>query len=310
MTFLFDDDLVDGAVFLCASGKRPGVPALQIRRFHAERERCYAIPDPDDRAAAFARVQLAWFQEWGLDEALRLAVGRFPALKSGLTTLAFRQARGRNDEGAELYCNADGAQQGIVALNPTRFAAAAELTRFLHHELAHLADMVDESFGYSSVLDGTAQTASQQRLVRERYRLLWNVSVDGRLTRRGLGTVADEPRRRGEFDRGFAFLEKARRQTIFDNLWSGQIAGHVDLLAIASDPRGLHEQYAPVPGAPCPLCGFAAFQWVEMATLQAAARKRIRTEFPDWHGDGSLCARCAEIYESTSNLRYPATVCL
>ncbi|MCP5528625.1 MAG: hypothetical protein H7A47_17680 [Verrucomicrobiales bacterium] len=310
MTFLFEDDLVEGAVFLCASGKLGGIPALQIRRFHAERERCYAIPDPDDRAETFARVQLAWFQEWGLEEALRAAVRRFPALKSGLVTLAFRQARGRNDEGAELYRHPDGAQQGIVALNPARFAAQAQLTRFLHHELGHLADMVDDGFGYSPVLDGTAQTASQQRLVRERYRLLWNVSVDGRLTRRGLSTVADENRRRGEFDRGFAFLEEVRRQTIFDDLWRGLIAGHVGLLAIASDPRGLHEQYAPVPGAPCPLCGFAAFQWVQMSTLQSAARQRIRTEFPGWREDGSLCARCAEIYESTSNLTYPATVCL
>ncbi|MCP5522312.1 MAG: hypothetical protein H7A46_12270 [Verrucomicrobiales bacterium] len=310
MTFLFEDDLVEGAVFLCASGKRPGIPLLQIRRFHAERERCYAIPDPDDRAAAFARVQLVWFQEWRLEGALRATVSRFPALKSGLAALAFRQARGRNDEGAELYRNPDGAQQGIVALNPNRFASDSDLTRFLHHELAHLADMVDENFGYSPVLDGTAQTASQQRLVRDRYRLLWNVSVDGRLTRRGLGTVADETRRRGEFNRGFAFLEDARRQAVFDNLWGGHTAGHEDLLAIASDPRGLHEQYAPVPGAPCPICGFAAFQWVEVTTLQSAARKRIHADFPNWHGEGSLCARCAEIYESTSNLRYPATACL
>jgi len=68
MTLLFEDDLVEGVIFLCTLGKRAGVPALQIRRFHADRERCYATLDPEDRAATFARVQLSWFTEWGIDK--------------------------------------------------------------------------------------------------------------------------------------------------------------------------------------------------------------------------------------------------
>lgn len=310
MKLLFEDDLVEGVVFLCASRERPGVSPFQIRRFRAEHERCYAERDPDDRAAAFARVQLLWFREWGFDKRLGDIAGRFAPLGRALETLAFRKARGRNDEGAELYRHPGGACQGIVALNPARFAEDSTLEHYLHHELAHLADMVDDSFGYSPDLDGAGRTASEQRLVRERYRLLWNVSVDGRLTRRGLATVADEARRRTEFDRGFAYLADARREAVFADLWNGRLARHDHLLAIASDPRDVHERHAPVPGAPCPLCGFAAFQWVDMATLRPGAQQRIRADFPGGHPAESVCARCAEIYDSISGLGYPATVCL
>ena len=310
MRLLFEDDLVEGVVFLCASGKRPDVPDLQIRRFHGERERCYATLDPDDRAAAFARVQLSWFTEWGMAKQFGVIADRFPLLAGSLASLAFRKERGKNDEGAELYRNADGTRQGIVALKPERVADDVALERFLHHELAHLADMVDDAFGYSPDLERIGQTASQQRLARERYRLLWNVSVDGRLTRRGLTTIADEARRRGEFERGFAFLPEARREAVFADLWNGRLACHEGLLAIASDPRDFHDQHAPVPGAQCPLCGFAAFQWVEVGTLRCEVRQRIHAEFPGWLGTGSVCARCAEIYDSLDGLRYPDTVCV
>jgi hypothetical protein len=52
---LFDDDLVEGVVQLCATGKRAGIRRCKCR-FHAERERCYQVLDPDDRATAFARA--------------------------------------------------------------------------------------------------------------------------------------------------------------------------------------------------------------------------------------------------------------
>lgn len=310
MQFLFDDDLVEGVVQLCAAGGRPGLAALQVRRFHAERERCYRVIDPDERATAFARVHLAWFTEWGLERCLTAIVGRFPLLDDALAALAFRKARGKHDEGADLYADAAGLRRGIVALRPERFAEDAALSRFLHHELAHLADMVDPSFGYSPELGTAGETASQLRLVRERYRLLWAVSIDGRLQARGLETVADEAQRRREFDRGFAFLPGTRRAELFAALRSGRLAQHRGLLELAADPRGLQGSHAPVPGAACPLCGFATFQWTDASGLRPEARERMRAEFPTWCEDEPVCARCAEMYNAVAGLEYPKTVCL
>jgi hypothetical protein len=310
MKLLFDDDLVEGVVRLCAAGQRADLASLQIRRFHAERERCYQVLDPDERATAFARVHWSWFAEWGFEKFLAGVLARFPALDGKLTALAFRKARGRHDEAAELYCDADQRRRAIVSLRPERFADDAALARFLHHELAHLADMVDEEFAYSPELGGAGRTASQLRLVRERYRLLWSVSIDGRLTRRGLTTVADEAQRRTEFDQAFTFLVETRRAELFAALWSGWLATHQALLEIAADPRDLHDQHVQVPGAQCPLCGFAAFQWSDGGKLRPAAQARIRAEFPGWREGEAICARCAEMYDAIAGLEYPATVCL
>jgi hypothetical protein len=310
MTLLFDDDLIEGVVQLGVIGRWPAIPSLQIRRFHAERERCYGILDPDERATAFAQLQLSWFQEWGFAERLGKVAAHFAILSDALAALAFRKARGRNDEAAELYRDPEGQWRGIVALRPERFADDSALKRFLHHELAHLADMVNPEFGYSPELGQTGQTPSQLRLTRERYRLLWGVSIDGRLAQRGLDTVADEVQRRQEFNRGFAFLPDERRDELFDALWSGRLAQHLPLLELAADPRGLQGRHAPVPGAACPLCGFATFQWTEIDRLRTAARERMHADFPGWSDGESVCARCAEMYDAITGLEYPTTVVL
>jgi hypothetical protein len=310
MKLLFDDDLIDGVVQLGANGRWAGIPDLQVRRFHAERERCYRILDPDERSTAFARLQLNWFGEWGFGERLGRIAAHFAVLPSTLAALGFRKARGRNDEAAELYRDPEGQWRGIVALRPERFADETALTRFLHHELAHLEDMVNPDFGYSPELGQTGQTPSQLRLTRERYRLLWDVSIDGRLAQRGLETVADEVQRRQEFIRGFAFLPDERRDELFDSLWQGQLAQHRPLLEIAADPRELRGRHAPVPGAACPLCGFATFQWAEVDRLRTAARERMRAEFPDGYDGEPVCARCAEMYDGITGLEYPTTVVL
>jgi len=66
MQLRYDDDFVEGAVFVCASGRGHHPPPLQVRRFHGEREKLYAILDPDERNTAFFKLHLEWFREWEL----------------------------------------------------------------------------------------------------------------------------------------------------------------------------------------------------------------------------------------------------
>ena len=66
MQLRYDEDLVEAAVFVRASGTGRGIPRLQLARFHREREKLYAILDPDARNTAFFKLHLDWFREWGL----------------------------------------------------------------------------------------------------------------------------------------------------------------------------------------------------------------------------------------------------
>lgn len=310
MKLLFDDDLVEGTLEWCWRAAESGISGVQVRRFHAERDRCYQVLDPDERGAAFARVHQAWFSEWGWESRLQAIVDRFPHLEPALAALAFRKARGREEEGSELYGAADGRRHGVMALRPEGFADWQALTRMLHHELGHLSDMVDPLFGYAPNVTGLGGSASHQRLVRERYRLLWDVSIDGRLVQRELATVSDEARRHRELDRGFGFLSEGPRSELFASLWSGRLARHDAFLKLALDPRGLGGRHAPVPGASCPMCGFPTFAWTFATGLSAVARGRMRAEFPSWEESESVCSRCAEMYEAITQTEYPSTVCL
>jgi len=301
MKLLFDEDLVEAVVFLCATGRRTGAPALQIRRFHAERERLYSILDPDERNAAFFDLHLEWFREWQVEQLLRGIVGEFPLL-GALKGLAFRKARGRNEEGAELFVNSEQQRNGIVAIRAERFDADGPLRSFLNHELTHLSDMVAPEFGYSPDLSLAGPARANERLVRERYRLLWDITIDGRLHQRGLGAEAGRERRWNEFDRAFGFWPEEKRCRTFDALWLATAPRHSALLSLASDPRDLRAVHEPIPGAPCPLCGFSTFEWASAATVTKESLEAIRGEFANWTPSDGICSRCAEIYRAVSKV--------
>src|SRR6185503_10111400 len=98
MILRYDEDFVEAALFIATSGKRLGVPPLQIRRFHSERERCYKVLDPDARNARFFKLHADWFREWALEKLLLDLLDEYSLIAPALNTLAFRKARAKKDE--------------------------------------------------------------------------------------------------------------------------------------------------------------------------------------------------------------------
>jgi hypothetical protein len=309
MHLRYDDDFVEAAVFLCASGRRPGAPALQVRRFHAERERCYGVADPDERNAAFFKVHLGWFREWGLEQRLTGLLNEYPLLPGALHVLGFRQARGRNEEGAELYVSAD-IRNAMVALRMNRLERDEPLLRFLRHEFMHLHDMVDPAFGYSPQVHLPTHNQTQQGITRERYRLLWDITIDGRLARAGRETVNRREQYQALFDRAFPFWPEDKRRQGFESHWHDLAPRHENLLALAADPRDLSHAREPMPGGSCPICHFPTFEWADVAVLAPEALATLRAQFPQWSPSHGACRRCVEIYELAGKFEAPATMLL
>jgi hypothetical protein len=310
MRLRYDDDFVEAAVFMAASGKRPGVPPLQIRRFHAARERCYSILDPDERNAAFFRLHLDWFREWGLETALLGLLDEYPLIGPALNTLAFRKVRAKKDEAAELYVSAENGRSAVIAMRPERFERDEAVAGLLRHELMHLSDMVDPAFGYSPKVNLPALNATQQRITRERYRLLWDITIDGRLSIAGHGAATLRGRHEALFHRAFSFWPEDRRTQVFESFWNQSFPRHEALLALAADPRDLSHAAAPLPGSPCPLCQFPTFEWANGSALSVETLAKLGGQFPDWTPEQGACKRCVEIYELAGALELPATVIL
>lgn len=301
MRLSYEEDFVEEAVLLCASGRDRGIASLLIRRFHREREKLYQILDPDERNTAFFRLHLEWFREWGLEKLLTGPLSEFPRLPDALNILAFRKSRGKSEEGTELYVNEAGERTGVVALRPEFLVTKTDVDTFLRHELMHLQDMVEPVFGYLPELPVSGPSLNQSRLARERYRLLWDVSIDGRLTLSSRITVATKEQRWTEFTNAFAFWTEGRRKEVFESLWTNPGPRHELLAELVSDPRQLQAAAGPRPGAPCPLCGFPTFVWATLANLAEPTLSAIRSEFPHWSPEQGSCARCSNIYRVNRN---------
>jgi hypothetical protein len=302
MQLRYDEDFLEAAVFLCTSGRRPGVPSLQVARFHRERERLYQVLDPDARNAAFFKLHLEWFREWGLEQPLAEAMTAFPRLRSRLDALAVRGSRRPAEEGAELYVNEAGQRTGLLTLRPERLARDPALAAFLRHEFAHLDDMLNPDFGYSPQLDLPGLNAAQQRLARERYRLLWDITIDGRLAASGVPPMRSRAQHAQAFAGSYPFWPADQQSTVFDSLWSNASPRHAELLTLIADPRGLRDARRPAPGAACPLCAFSTFDWAEVGSLSPGLVSRIAAEFPSWSPEQGLCDHCRESYEVAGHL--------
>ena len=305
MQLRYDEDFIEAAAFLCTSGRRQGVPSLQIARFHREREKLYAILDPDERNTAFFKLHLDWFCEWGLEKLITDLLKEFPLLPEKLSVLAVRKTRSPNDDGAELYVNETGQRSAILALRPESFERDAALRDYVRHEFTHLKDMLNPDFGYAPTLDLSGLNGAQQRLARERYRLLWDITIDGRLATAGHTPIAVREHHAAAFSRGYSFWPLERRTVTFDSLWRNAAPRHAEFLALIADPRGLRAAHRPAPGASCPLCDFPTFTWADAAALRPEIAARVVVEFPSWSLEQGLCGRCLETYQAAASLGEP-----
>jgi hypothetical protein len=296
MQLRYDEDFIEAAVFLCASGRRKGVPSLQIARFQRERECLYDILDPDDRNTAFFRLHLDWFREWGMEKLFTDAFNEFPLFAKALVVLAIRKTPRTSEEGAELYVNEAGDRNGLLALRIERLGNDSSLRGYLRHEFTHIRDMLDPAFGYSPTLDLPGANPAQLRLARERYRLLWDITIDGRLSAAGHAPMASRDQHTTAFGRGYPFWTEPRRAEVFASLWDNPEPRHAELLALIADPRGLREARRPAPGGSCPLCAFPTFTWANAEALPNEMIQRIQGEFSTWTAEQGLCARCQEMY--------------
>jgi hypothetical protein len=162
----------------------------------------------------------------------------------------------------------------------------------------HLSDMVDPAFGYSPSLELPGLNSAQQRLARERYRLLWDITIDGRLAAKGYCPMQTRDQHAAAFARGYSFWPQQKQAAVFDSLWQGTAPRHSEFLALIADPRGLRDAHRPAPGASCPLCDFPTFAWAAIEDLAPGLCDRVRSEFPNWQPEHGLCSRCLESYEA------------
>jgi hypothetical protein len=186
-----------------------------------------------------------------------------------------------------------------IRLRPERFTDEERLLQFLRRELLHVADMLDPRFGYAPRLPASGTGPAHERLLQDRYRVLWDAYVDGRLLRLGWAPAVVRTDRFDDFVRAFPMLGE-RAEAAFGRFFDGSTVTHGELAAFAADPEhGLgRRRGGPHPGERCPLCGFPTHAFEPRPDRLLAGR--VRESFPGWDPEDGLCRQCADLYRSRS----------
>lgn len=292
----------------CSAGLQEAVVEHLLRQQHAGDEAGYEryrkaadriyiqYADAESRLLAFRRLYARFFEELGC---MRIIAAMLAPLTGRIPEVLMARAWSPSEEGAEL--GRDGRTLGLRIL-PTRFSSPSELERVLRHELGHVADMLDPTFEYGAgLVEGTAPA---RRTLGDRFGLLWDCTVDGRTARSG----AVPWRTRAEYEeacvRMFHRLPAESVKAVVGRLWEGERLDYPALVRFAADETALSawagvaadepQAASPVPGGPCPLCGFPTHAWA--ASFDPQVVRLIQADFPTWQPHQDACERCVEGY--------------
>jgi hypothetical protein len=269
------------------------------REFRRVRDRLYLL-EPEGRESAFAGHHLTWFARLTLDQPVRAALAELPLLAEQCALCLMTRAPSSRDEGADLLVAPEnGGREGrtvILRLRAAAFDDRHALERLLRSELLHVSDMVDSAFGYKPSLPVIESGPSHDNLVRQRYRVLWNVRVAGRLAARGLLDGSARASCEHDFAAAFPMLGKRAAET-FARFFDGVASTHAELVAFAAAPRGIDSAHTLAPGGLCPLCRFPTYAVVpEPQGLDETVRLAIAVDFPGWRPSHGLCRQCGDLY--------------
>ena len=297
----YEPDLVEAAL-LRALQNHP-----EERVFRQQRDPLYEIEDPEAREAGFRALHVAWFARLGLGQVMHQALRERALILRHALGCKVTRARSARDEGAELFVAAPGEgvptgerRRVVLRLRPERLAAAASLLDFLRHELLHIADMLDPAFGYQPALPPLDTGPTHERLLRERYRVLWDSRIDGRLVRLGWAPPALRDHRLREFATTFPMLGDRAAEALA-GFFDGDVATHAELVRFACAPETFlgRRSGPPHQGERCPLCRFPTHAFEpQPAQLARQVLDGIRANFPAWEPIRGICQQCADMYRA------------
>lgn len=307
----FAPDLVEESVLLAEQSMMGRDDARAFRR---ERDRIYTLTDDREREDCFRSLHLRYFSGLGLGAAVADVLGERSEVTSRVNACRIVRAIGARDESADLVDaliagRSHGIPTVIIRLCPSTLVGPQERLRaLLHHELTHVADMLNPSFGYQRDLPPSDDGPSADNILRDRYRVLWDTTIDGRLTR--AGRAGDEARasRWLEFAATFGMLNE-ECQTAFERWFDELHATHDEILAFALSPSASGATNVR-DSSRCPLCRFpVAALDPRGTTLADETVEMIRSEQPAWSPDQGLCSQCLDLYEARHHEERHAAQC-
>ena len=261
-------------------------------------------------AQKFIEIHATFFERLKLGSTLSTLLAQRPLIEKHVHRCVIRDAARTKNESAELFVKQSEQPTSptdrtlIVQVCPQSLISPRRVVARFRRDFLHISDMLAERFSYKpEALEGLQ---ARQNLIRDRYRVLWDIFVQGRLTHDGFAEESYTLRLRTMFERVFE-SQAAELRAVFDRVFDDQGLTHRQLLDWAIDPTMLFNEGSvsrptrkrQSPGEECPLCGFPTHDWFEFPTDDSrSVVDAIRSSHPQWRPDSGACRQCAEIYTS------------
>lgn len=301
----FDPALVEEAVFLEVKRREVSGERHMAEVFHARRSCLYdVVGAADEREARFRQLAERNFHELGLSELVTKRFEEFPLVAALVQTARVQRVWSRKEERVELYvrpappgrASLEASATLLLGLQAARYLNRDELVAFLRHELMHISDMLDPAFVYEPHPEFGGECETENDLIRERFRLLWNVWVAGRM-RRNEWPLPDAERSPRGLGQACASWEPKRREAVLQDLGSRDRCTQRELLELARDERLTRMLGAG--GVRCPLCHFPTRDGVRAWDGEwAPIAQAIHADYPDWTPTQGACVQCADLYRT------------
>lgn len=232
---------------------RPSVERTQFRR---ERDKIYTITDHELKEKRFNELHGRWFSKLGLGAQIFQVLDENQILAQAASRCLVLRARGQKEESADLLAHTTvggvhlmSRPVVVIKVRTETLLDAEILLPLLRHELRHVADMLDPEFGYDPKLPASAPPAFDN-LLRARYHVVWDATIDGRLTASGHLPAEVESLRYREFTATFTMLADSA-ETAFRRFFHSPRPRHEEILSFAQNPCPCEHHDPRLPTAGC-----------------------------------------------------------
>ncbi len=301
----YSPSLIEEAVMCFISGKEEEIA------FRDDRNALYDIEDSEQRETAFQNFHLSWFAKLALDTPLLESLRSYPLIISKVDRVAIVQAPAKKKEGAELfrrnnklYSDDEKKTSILITLTPEWFSKSDKLLDYLRHELQHIEDMLNPDFKYKINSSNPKVNSVIDSLFLQRYSVLWDLTVDGRLSKKEWQTSLSKEKHFEIFQQAFQ-LPQGETFQLFEYFFDNPIPTHEELEDFAIDPFGWLQDRKNAKDVKhaskgnCSLCNFISTDLLTNPELfPKEIMELIHKENPDWKLSDPVCSHCIDIYES------------
>ena len=302
----YSPSLIEEAVMRFIIGRKEEIV------FRDERNALYDIEDIERRETAFQDFHMSWFAKLALETPLVESLCSYPHIISKVDRVAIVQAPSKKKEGAELfrkndkvYSNDEKNTSILITLTPEQFCKPDRLLDYLRHELQHIEDMLNPDFGYKINSSNPKVSSLIDSLFLQRYSILWDLTVDGRLSNKNLPTSLSKEKHFEKFQQTFQ-LPPRESSRLFDYFFDNPKPKHEELEDFAVDPLGWLQDRRSAKDASKGNCSLCTFSSTDLITYPEKFPEEIieliQKENPDWKLSDPVCSHCIDIYESRFTL--------